>query len=365
VSTPTSLRLPDGVRRAAIETSRGVFAVLEAMPGTGVCERQPAVLVPGYTGSKEDFLAILHLLAAAGRRVIAIDLRGQYETPGPDDGGSYAIAELGADVAAIIDAVAARVADTAPPDADGAGPNGAVHGSAGPNGAVHGSTGWAAVRGASNGNRGPVHVLGHSFGGLVVRESVLAGASGIGSLTFMSSGPACLTGQAAAELAGLLANLDGGGPDTMRRTIERIWDSQMGPQAVAAGVDHQIVSFLRERMLRNSPVGVRVMGHYLLNAPDRTAELARHLQAPVLVLYGENDNRWEPAAQEEMAARLSAERLCIPGAAHSPAVEAPETTASALNAFWHAAEVAADGRGRAIGRQARARQRATQDVGQP
>ncbi len=28
----------------------------------------------------------------------------------------------------------------------------------------------------------------------------------------------------------------------------------------------------------------------------------------------------------------------IPGAAHSPAVEAPETTASALNAFWHAAE---------------------------
>jgi pimeloyl-ACP methyl ester carboxylesterase len=30
--------------------------------------------------------------------------------------------------------------------------------------------------------------------------------------------------------------------------------------------------------------------------------------------------------------------VVIPGAAHSPAVEAPETTASALTAFWNDAE---------------------------
>lgn len=309
MSTPTSLRLPDGVRRTVIETSRGAFAVLEAMPGTGVCERQPALLVPGYTGSKEDFLSILHQLAAAGRRVIALDLRGQYQTPGPDDPGAYAIAELGADIAAVIDAVAARVS------ASGVGSNGS-----GP---------------------GPVHVMGHSFGGLVVRETVLSGASGIGSLTLMSSGPARLTGMAGAELDGLVATLDGGGPDVLRRTIERTWDTALAPQAAAAGVDQEIIAFLRERMLGNSPVGLRAMGQYLLSAPDRTAELARHLDAPVLVLYGEDDDKWEPAAQEEMAARLSAERVCIPGAAHSPAVDAPETTASALNAFWHAAEAAA------------------------
>ena len=163
MSTPTSLILPDGVRRTAIETSRGAFAALEAIPGSGVCERQPAVLVPGLTGSKEDFLAILHQLAAAGRRVLAIDMRGQYETAGPDDPRAYAIAELGFDIAAVIDAVAARAAV----------PNG--NGGAG---------------------RGPVHVVGHSFGGLVVREAVLAGASRIGSLTFMSSGPGRLTGAA-------------------------------------------------------------------------------------------------------------------------------------------------------------------------
>jgi pimeloyl-ACP methyl ester carboxylesterase len=160
VSTPTSLSLPDGVRRSVIETRRGSFAALEAMPGSGVCERQPAVLVPGFTGSKEDFLAILHQLGAAGRRVLAIDLRGQYQTPGPDDPDAYAIRELGADVAAIVDAVALRAG------------------------------------GVDDGERGAVHVVGHSFGGLVVREALLGGARHVGSVTFMSSGPDQLTGPA-------------------------------------------------------------------------------------------------------------------------------------------------------------------------
>jgi pimeloyl-ACP methyl ester carboxylesterase len=305
VSTPTSLSLPDSVRRTVIETSRGGFAALEAMPGTGVCERQPAVLVPGFTGSKEDFLAILHQLGAAGRRVLAIDLRGQYETPGPDDPAAYAIGELGADVAAIVAAVAARV---------------------------------AAPAGASGTGLGPVHLVGHSFGGLIVREAMLSGAASVGSVTLMSSGPAQLTGPAAAELTSLLGYLNGNSPEVMRHTIEQIWDTTLGPQAAAAGVKPEIVAFLRERMLGNAPVGLQVMAQYLLRAPDRTTELAGQLHVPVLVLYGEDDDKWEPAAQEEMARRLGASRVCIPGAAHSPAVEAPETTASALNTFWHAAE---------------------------
>jgi pimeloyl-ACP methyl ester carboxylesterase len=302
VSTPTSLSLPDGVRRSVIETRRGSFAALEAMPGSGVCERQPAVLVPGFTGSKEDFLAILHQLGAAGRRVLAIDLRGQYQSPGPDDPGAYAIRELGADVAAIVDAMAVRAG------------------------------------GAGDGELGAVHVVGHSFGGLVVREALLGGARHVGSVTFMSSGPAQLTGPAADELIALLGYLDGESPEVMRNTIEKIWDSVLAPQAVAAGVEPDIVAFLRDRMLANSSVGLQVMARYLLRAPDRTSELAGGLHVPVLVLYGEDDDKWEPAAQEEMAGRVGAERVCIPGAAHSPAVDAPETTASALNRFWHAAE---------------------------
>ncbi len=316
MSTPTSLTLPDGVRRRAIETSRGAFAALEAIPGSGVCELQPAILVPGFTGSKEDFLAILQQLAAARRRVLALDLRGQYETCGPDDPEAYTIAELGFDIAAVVDAVAGRVT----------------------------GQGDAALG---------VHLVGHSFGGLVVRESVLAGASTITSLTFMSSGPGRLTGPPAAELAQLTKSLVGGSPEVMRRTIRHIWDTILAPQAATARVAPEIVSFIRDRMRRNSPVGLRAMGEYLLSAPDRTAELAELGDMPMLVLYGEDDDKWEPAAQEEMAVRLDAERVCIPAAAHSPAVDAPETTASALSGFWHMAEAVADERDRMASRAAR------------
>src|SRR6201996_8456956 len=107
MSTPTSLELPEGTRRNTVETARGEFAVLDAMPAAGPCELGTALLVPGYTGSKEDFIAVLGQLTAAGRRVVAIDMRGQYQTPGPDGPDAYDPVELGADIAALSDAVRA------------------------------------------------------------------------------------------------------------------------------------------------------------------------------------------------------------------------------------------------------------------
>src|SRR5579875_1810534 len=275
VSTPTSIDLPDGVRRTTIRTERGRFAALEALPASGVCEREAALLVPGYTGSKEDFLATLDLLADGGRRVVAIDMRGQFETPGPGGPDGYSAAALAADITAVVRAT------------------------------------------------GAMHLLGHSYGGLVTRQAVLTGRAAVGSLTLMSSGPAGLTGPRAAELRGILAAL---------------WRSRLEPQAVAAGVPGRIVAFLERRMLSNDPAGLVFMARHLLSAADLTADLARLDRLPVLVLYGQDDNSWSPRAQEDMAVRLGAHRVCIPGAAHSPAVEAPATTASALTRFWDAAE---------------------------
>jgi pimeloyl-ACP methyl ester carboxylesterase len=80
------------------------------------------------------------------------------------------------------------------------------------------------------------------------------------------------------------------------------------------------------------------MGEALLSCPDRTAALTKLGGVPLMVVYGENDDAWEPAAQEDMAAQLGAQRVCIPAAAHSPAVEAPETTASTLTGFWNTVE---------------------------
>jgi pimeloyl-ACP methyl ester carboxylesterase len=297
VSTPTSLDLPDGVRRTTIATSRGAFAALEAMPGSGVCERDAALLLPGYTGSKEDFLPILDLLADGSRQVVAIDMRGQFETPGAQESDGYLASALGADVAAVIAATGAK------------------------------------------------HLLGHSYGGLVARETVLASVRGV-SFTLMSSGPGALTGARAKEVRAMLTALgvrDGTMPDraALAAGIAKLWQSHLEPQAVTAGVPAPIVAFLAERMLGNDPYGLVLMAQHMLAAPDRTAELARLSQLPMLVIYGENDNSWSPAAQETMARRLGARRVCIPGAVHSPSVEAPATTADALTHFWDEAETIA------------------------
>ena len=302
MSTPRSIDVPPGVRRITVKTRRGRFAAFEAMPATGVCERRPALLVPGFTGSKEDFLPILRQLAGAGRRVVAIDMRGQYQTPGTADRDAYRLGELGADIAA----VAAEVT---------------------------GGPGQAPARGAPG-----LHLLGHSFGGLAARETVLAGSAAVSSLTLMSSGPGRLTGPAAGELRAVLTSLRGLTGPRLRTEIRRLWDLQLSAQAEADGTPPHIIEFLRRRMLGNHPDGLAAMAEQLLDTPDRTPALAASLRAPILVLYGEYDDKWETPEQEEMAERLRAQRICIPGATHSPAVEAPETTASALNKFWHAAE---------------------------
>ncbi|HEX4787009.1 MAG TPA: alpha/beta hydrolase [Actinospica sp.] len=106
---------------------------------------------------------------------------------------------------------------------------------------------------------------------------------------------------------------------------------------MAAGVPDTIVAFLEERMLANNPTGLVSMATQLLKAEDKTAELAA-CGIPGYVLYGEDDDAWPTAQQRDVAARLGAERTCIPGAAHNPNVEAPATTAHALTRFWNAAE---------------------------
>ena len=301
MSTPRSIDLPQGANRVTLHTARGEFAAVETMPATGVCERHPALLVPGFTGSKEDFLPILRQLAAPGRRVVAVDLRGQYETPGTGNRDSYQLAEQGADIGAIAACLAGREGTDAPPG---------------------------------------LHLLGHSFGGLAARETVLAKTAGICSLTLMSSGPGKLTGPAAGVLSAVLEPLRGLAGKQLAAQLRRLWELQLAQQAAADGTPQDIIEFLGRRMLRSNADGLAAAAEQLLSCPDRTDELAAVAHLPVLVLYGEYEDKWETPVQEQMAERLAAQRVCIPGATHSPAVEAPETTASALNAFWSAAEAA-------------------------
>jgi len=286
------------VRPLVLDTPRGSFATLTARSASGVSERQPALLVPGYTGSKEDFLAVLESLAAAGRPVFAIDMRGQYQSePAPSRTG-YELDQLADDLVAVAAAVA--------------------------------------------GDAGRIHLLGHSFGGLIARQATLAAPTAFLSLTLLGSGPGTIGGVRAQTLRDLLDFLEPAGSDIdlLGVMVAQIWHGQLRPQAEAEGTPGEIIDFLAQRALLSCPLGLAEMARHLLNCPDRTAELAALEQLPKLVSYGENDDAWAPETQDAMAERLGAERVCIPGAAHSPAVEAPETTAAMLTAFWNRAESA-------------------------
>ena len=270
---------------AAHRTFDGEAGPLIALD-TGPADGATVLLVAGFTGSKEDFAPLLRPLSTAGYRAVAIDQRGQFESPGPDDPAAYTVADLAADLLA--------VGRTLREEADG-----------------------------------PVHLLGHSFGGLVSRGAVLADRALFTSLTLLGSGPSQLVGPRADMLEHLSPLLDAGGVQLVHETLEQLAMTDPKAQAVPAPTR----AFLRERFLRNTEAGLRGMADAMTTEPDRVAELAA-TGVPVLVVHGVADDAWSPAAQSDMARRLGARYEVIPGSIHSPAVENPQHTLEVLLDFW-------------------------------
>ena len=268
------------VRLESFDVPGGPLAALVREPaGT---PRSTVLLVPGYTGSKEDFRRLLDPLADAGHRAVALDQRGQFQSPGREELSAYTTQALGADLLAVADLL----------------------------------------------GDGPLHLVGHSFGGLVARAAVLQRPAAWRSLVLMGSGPAALTGPRVALFPLMRPLLDQGMPalveamDAMNATDQR-W----------LALDASFQGFLRDRMLASSPRALLGMADALTGEPDRVAEL-RATGVPVLVLHGEADDAWTPELQTEMAQRLEAEHVVVPDAQHSPAVENAEATAKALLAFY-------------------------------
>ncbi|NBM16825.1 alpha/beta fold hydrolase [Streptomyces sp. GC420] len=279
MSRPRSFTPPPGVRAYQLRTERGEFAVLDAEPGPGSIIRPPVLLVPGYTGSKEDFIEVLAPLAAAGHRAVAVDGRGQYESRGPDDESAYSQEALARDVLA-----------------------------------------QAAALGG-----GPAHLVGHSFGGQVSRAAVLLDRAPFRTLTLMSSGPAEISPSQQARTQLLLDALPA-------MTMSEIW-TVMSAMDAAQEAPAPNGEELRARWLLHNPSQLTAAARQLMTEPDRVGELAA-TRLPVHVVSGVTDDAWPVPLLDAMAERLAAHRTVVEGADHSPATDRPEITAKALIAFF-------------------------------
>ena len=245
--------------------------------------RGNVLLVPGYTGSKEDFAPILGGLTGAGFRAVALDQPGQHESPGPVERSAYAVNVLARVVIEAADQLCSE----------------------------------------------PVHLLGHSFGGLVCRAAAISAPHRFWSLVLLASGPSAITGERLERMRLLEPVFAAGGMPAVLAAMEELdrQDPRRGP------VPPELRAFLRRRFLASSPNGLQGMADALRGEPDRVAELAA-TGVPLMVAHGEDDDAWPPATLAEMASRLGARHEVIAGAGHSPAVDQPARTIDILTNFW-------------------------------
>lgn len=236
--------------------------------------RGDAVLIHGFTGSKEDFSEIGPLLAADGYRVVTFDNRGQHESAHSKRAGAYTIASLAADATALADHF-----------------------------------------GLSK-----PHLCGHSFGGLVAQRAIVETTSRWGSLTLLCSGP---QGRPeSVELAHAIEVLS-------TRSMQDAWDLEREADARA----DSRYDLLKRRWMASDPRSVITHARHLLTEPSIIREV-RASGVPSLVIYGADDNAWPLVMQDAMARDLGAPVIVISDAGHNPNQDRPAYTAQVLADFW-------------------------------
>jgi pimeloyl-ACP methyl ester carboxylesterase len=270
------LPTPDGVDVVGIDVPVGrltAYRVVPSGPSKGV-----VLIVPGYTGSKEDWRTFMPLLRDLGWTAVAISRRGQADSAAPTSPADYTLDEEAADVVRV-----ARLLD------DGA----------------------------------PVHLIGHSLGGVIVRAAAIASPSSFRDVTMFCSGPHGWAYRKAAqrtivgETGSNRALFDAENPLWAGRPSEELPDD---------------ARFVRERFGRTSRLSV-LGGADILEDPADTTDALRATGLPTLVAHGVWDAAWPIPWQRDMASRLDADYEVIPDSYHGPQTENPVATAAVFDSF--------------------------------
>src|SRR5450830_1450736 len=236
--------LPLGTRRYQFDAPSGSLAAVALGDAVGT----RVVLVPGATGSKEDFSLLMPLLVAAGYFVESYDLAGQYESAaaGPAIGVPFTYGLFVADLIAFLEA---------------------------------GAT--------------PAHVFGHSFAGIVAELALLERPDLFATLTLLGAPPQ--PGQAfrGVRWIGRLSYL------VRRRVIAGllIWGIVTNKGRAAPGR----LALLRLRFDYTSRRSVDDIMGLMKHVPDLDSRLADST-VPMLVAVG-RDDLWPTPLHQSFADR--------------------------------------------------------------
>jgi pimeloyl-ACP methyl ester carboxylesterase len=229
------------------------------------------LLVPGVTGSKEDFALMVPLLAAAGYRVESYDLAGQYESAGAGP-ENLDPPRAGYDYRLFMDDMIA-VLTSAP---------------------------------------GPVHVLGYSFAGLVAQQVLAERPELFASLTLLTTPPA--SGQVFRGIKRIGRLSDTASPRTGASLL--LWGirnnlNRVGPQRLA---------FVRDRFALTRRDSIDDIVGLMMATPDVVDAVAA-TPIPKLIAASAHD-LWPVAQYRAYGARISAE-VVVYETGHSPCETAP------------------------------------------
>jgi len=181
-----------------------------------------------------------------------------------------------------------------------------------------------AVAEAWAGTSGRVHLVGHSFGGIVARAAVVARPDLFASVTLFCSGRAVYDWMNTLPILEPLPT----GPGA-REQVLRTYFPDMNFDEPGVGW----AEFQRVRALDTASENLVGIARILSQLRPDTPALAA-TGVPVHVLYGDQDEVWPPAWYAEEASDLGARESVIRGGAHSAQLQFPRQWADLARAFW-------------------------------
>lgn len=265
---------PEGSTRSRFAAPSGELAVVSL----GDPARPRVVLVPGATGSKEDFALMLPLLARAGYFVQSFDLAGQYESHAAGADTVYSYELFIGDLIAFLEAGA------------------------------------------------PAHLLGYSFAGTVAQLVAVRRPDLVLSLALLTTPPGAGNVFATMKWLGPVAPL----ASPHRGAGLMIWGIVTNKNRVPP----RRLAFVRSRFALTSRRSVDEIVGLMMTTPDLRGRV-RDLALPKLVAAGSHD-LWPLSAHERYARDIDAEfRAYATG--HSPSETTPhQLTADLLDLYARA-----------------------------